>query len=270
MSKTRVVPENSRKKPIASAAGDQKDNAGQGAQVVEYCVLMLRLEQLEVDEKGRLTEAPRALEILATARGAIMRDLKGVVECGESKISPGSYQIDLNFFGSIQRDLLGTSTYSEEWISTLRLDCSRVTSNATLTKPDTADALGLSDARVELLWALAVLGEEQLTLTLAQVDRGNELQIPLPSLTEMRALPKKAKASQRVSGKLTAVGLDKKEGCRIEVNFRTLACAPDIEVDHALMLFQKEAFITANLDEIEGVATFRSVQFSMPTEKLFD
>lgn len=254
-------------KKIRAAASASAEKANPDGPLGESYVLRLDLDELSVDDLGRLTEVPDALKLLANVRHAIDRELSPGIHLGASKICLGSYQVDIRFLCGWQMELIETT--AEMWISSLEEDCLRLKTNAMNTRPYTATELGLSEKRVATLKSLGELGAKGYSLVLARVDNGKELIVPMPTLAEVLALPKRLGELRKFAGEITGLGATQANGARIEVGFRAMAWAAELSLDEAFRLLVAKATVSGLVDDSDGLSVLTSYQFSMPNGDLF-
>lgn len=236
------------------------------AENFEEWTLILRIDALELDARGRLTEAPDLLEIFDEVRAGILRDLATRVEVGASKIAAGSYQADILFFDGPQLALLDRTHIAKEWLDGVATDVKRIASNAMLAQPQSAEILGLTDSRLALLKSLSRVGDAGRKLVLRRNDIDKEVPVPISSSTELRALPPKAKPPQRVNGKVTGVGVGRTGGVRIEISFGVMGVLSQLSLESALDFLQSEAYFSGTLHYVDAVATFKEFQFTVSNE----
>jgi hypothetical protein len=182
----------------------------------------------------------------------------------------GSYEQDLCWEDEPQGTLLEGEDAPSVLISTLLENRRQLEANARLDEPLSHRALHIPDARIALLWHLAHLREVGARATIRRLIDGAEVEVPMPRLNDLDALPKLAKAPNQVIGQLTGVGIESQTSCRVEITKGKPMIVEDMTLAAAAKLMLAGCRVSGTKIEEGGVVYLRDAKFDTDVQGSLD
>ncbi|WP_290888911.1 hypothetical protein [Arenimonas sp.] len=250
--------------------GDQVDQTEQDAAVEPPYSFVVHHPHLERESRGRLGTDEGLLRSTGKAVSGLAAERAGPTLTGGVFSTDGSYEQDLYWKDEPQGTLLEGEDALSVLISTLLENRRQLEANARLDEPLSHRALHIPDARIALLWHLAHLREVGARATIRRLIDGAEDEVPMPSLNDLEALPKLAKAPNQVIGQLTGVGIESQTSCRVEITKGKPMIVEGMTLAAATKLMLAGCSVTGTKVEEGGVVYLRDAKFDIDVQGNLD
>lgn len=142
----------------------------------------------------------------------------------------------------------------------------RIESNALERTPAGAAELGIGKKQLGMVEALAEIATYSPSVTIQSQD-GEKIDAQSASLDAIKALPKPVVSPSRVDGKITAIGIGKENGVRLEVG-STMLHVDGLSIDKAFGHLKDGSHVRGLQVTVDGGKVLQGAGFYTPNDSL--